>query len=273
MTSTDTSKIAKSHVLKDFLIENLPLMSYDSSFGSSPSFPRFDLFARDYLQFAEHELLQLKNDSSKIEHIHLINCVSHLKRAIDCQLDVCLHVLNIKVFKEKNLGFNAKLNFFKAAGLFNSFSLNRFNTIRNKMEHHYQIPKIEDIESYFDFVSAFVSVLESMINMLCNYSEIFLTNDDHANRKTRDTFAIQYSFDDIPQITYSITKKSLKEYVSNPPSFEFAKYPEEREEVEVTVTSEERDEFPYFLKVLLLLARKDTFASDKYILSQLENLK
>lgn len=272
MTNNGT-KIAKSQVLKELLIEYLPLMSIDGSTGRSTSFPVFDLFARDYLQFAEHELLQLKNDSSKIEHIHLINCVSHLKRAIDCQLDVCLHALNIKVFKEKNLSFNAKLKFFKAAGVFNSFSLNRFNTIRNKMEHHYQIPKIEDIETYFDFVSAFVSVLESMITMFSNFSEVILV---HEYGKKRDVFAIRYDFDDIPKITYSITKQSLNysyEDYRNA-SFDISKYPksEEEEEEQVTVTSEERDEFPYFLKVLLLLARKDSFASDKYILNHLDEL-
>lgn len=56
--------------------------------------------------------------------------------------------------------FEKKLEFLKAAGVFSSRSLARLNTIRNRMEHDYEVPKVADIESYFDLVAAFVSVLE-----------------------------------------------------------------------------------------------------------------
>lgn len=35
--------------------------------------------------------------------------------------------------------------------------------MRNRLEHHYEVPKIEDVEVYFDLVAAFVSVVESVI--------------------------------------------------------------------------------------------------------------
>ncbi|MEM5682980.1 hypothetical protein AAHB64_03300 [Bacillus toyonensis] len=34
------------------------------------------------------------------------------------------------------------------------------------MEHDYKIPEIEDIEAYYDLVSALVSILESFIGTL-----------------------------------------------------------------------------------------------------------
>ncbi|PGS64025.1 hypothetical protein [Bacillus thuringiensis] len=63
----------KSEELKKFLVENIDKLTNDGSSGGEVSFPNFDLFARDYLLFAEHELIQLQKKSTDIEHIHLIN--------------------------------------------------------------------------------------------------------------------------------------------------------------------------------------------------------
>lgn len=56
-----------------------------------------------------------------------------------------------------------KIDFLNNLGVFNSRVLVRLNTIRNRMEHKYEIPKITDIEMYFDLVSAFVAILQSLI--------------------------------------------------------------------------------------------------------------
>ncbi|MDM8151657.1 hypothetical protein [Priestia megaterium] len=256
-----TVKIDKKALLRNFLLNNFSKFRYEQLTGSPLEFPEYDLTARKYLQFAEYELLEMKNHSNKLEHIHLINCVSHLKRAIDCQLDTCLYILKLlKIFKRKNLGLNSKLDFFKQAGVFNSFSLDRFNKVRNKMEHDYQIPKIEDIEAYFDLVSAFVSVLESMIMSLRIASEICLTHEE-LEKETATFFEIYYDFMDSPEISYRISKN---EKIYAAPRSKYT-----REEAFVTVTPEDREEFPYFLKVLLLLIRQDSFVNDKYILQNI----
>lgn len=256
-----TLKINKTALLRDFLLNNFSKFRYDYSSGSSLEFPEYDLTARDYLQFAEYELLKMKNHSNKLEHIHLINCVSHLKRAVDCQLDTCLYILRLfDLCKKKNLGLNSKLDFFKQAGVFSSFSLDRFNKVRNKMEHEYNIPEIEDIEAYFDLVSAFVSVLESMIMCLKIASEISLTHEE-LDKKTITSFDIYYNFMNTPEISYRISKN---EKIYDAPMSEHT-----YEEAFVTVTPKEIEEFPYFLKVLLLLARQDSFVNDKYILQNI----
>ncbi|WP_368895221.1 hypothetical protein [Priestia megaterium] len=131
-----TLKMDKTTPLRNFLLNNFSNFNYDQIIGYSLEFPTYDLTAREYLQFAEYELLEMRNNSNKLEHIHLINCVSHLKRAIDCQLDTCLYILKIfNIFKKKNLGLNSKLDFFKQVGVFNSFSLDRFNKVRNTMNY------------------------------------------------------------------------------------------------------------------------------------------
>ncbi|MDA2253312.1 hypothetical protein ACX16M_29735 [Bacillus cereus] len=273
MIENDLEVINKSDELRKFLINNFHALEMDGASGSNLSFPNFDLFARDYLLFAEHELKQLQKNETIIEHIHLINCVSHLRRAIDCQLDTCFEALKIKVFKKKNLSLETKLKFFEDAGVFNSLSLARLNKIRNSMEHGYRIPEIKDIETYFDLVSAFISILESMLSLLTTFSEVNLTIDNIDNKIY---FSIWYLFDDKPCISYQITdrEKNISKGDQDDSNLYF-KYdisnlndlPEVSKEV--TVTVDDRLDFPYFFKVLLLLARKGSFVSDKFIFEEL----
>lgn len=122
------------------------------------------------------------------------------------------------------------------------------------MEHDYQRPKIDGIEAYFDLVSAFVSVLESMIMSLRVGSEISLTHEE-LGKETITTFDIYYNFMDTPEIPYKISK--------NEKIYEALISKHTREEAFVTVTPKDIEEFPYFLKVLLLLSRQDSFVNDK----------
>ncbi len=131
----------------------------DSFHGSGKNNPlavdaRFELSPRDYLSYAAEEL-------DKNTPLSLINCVSHLKRALDCQLDSFFHVFNLyDLFKKNNLKVQKKLEFIGAIGFLNSRSLVRLNAIRNKMEHQYTVPDIQDIEVYFDLITALVQLLE-----------------------------------------------------------------------------------------------------------------
>src|SRR5438105_15457877 len=130
------SLMSKSEQLRKIVLDNLDSLQGDGGSYSTNNPPDFELSAHDYLEFAEKEL--------EVNTYHnLINCVGHLKRALDCQLDTFLHVFNLfDLFRKRNLKFEKKLEFLKAAGVFNSRSLARLNTIRNRMEHDYEIPKV-----------------------------------------------------------------------------------------------------------------------------------
>ncbi|MGG0569732.1 hypothetical protein ABE033_13615 [Priestia megaterium] len=86
-----TLKMDKTTPLRNFLLNNFSNFNYDQIIGYSLEFPTYDLTAREYLQFAEYELLEMRN--------------------------------------------NSKLDFFKQVGVFNSFSLDRFNKVRNTMNY------------------------------------------------------------------------------------------------------------------------------------------
>jgi hypothetical protein len=225
--------------LKSIVQNNLEFFEPDASGGFDFDPPDFELYAPDYLQFAEEELGKGSTQS-------LINCVGHLKRALDCQLDTFFHAFNLlKLFSERNLKFEKKLEFLKATGVFSSRSLARLNTIRNRMEHDYEVPKIVDIEVYFDLASAFVSILE---RVAIHHKEV---NFGMHNKTRSDGYlSIEYERE-IPRI--KVTWES-----------------EGGDEELIADAATEIEVFAAFFKVLLLLSQKwDHMTSDRFLISQL----
>lgn len=47
--------------------------------------PKFEILPREYLSYAEGEI-----DRDSV--VSRINCIGHLKRALECQVDIFLHV-------------------------------------------------------------------------------------------------------------------------------------------------------------------------------------
>jgi len=244
---------SQKELLKQFVLSNLKHLVEDSGGLEAISLPHFKLYPRDYIGFAELELQTRDNRS-------LINCIAHLKRAVDCQLDSFLHVLGLaKIFKKRNLKFDKKLEFLEASGVFSGRTLSRLNAIRNRMEHDYEIPEIHDLEAYFDLVVAFVSVMERTILIIGQNEREYLivrSDEDYEDLKEFDGMKIaKYWF----TITYDFAKSRIT-----------MEWKTEVGEKSLVADTSDIEEFAYFLRVLILLSQRDAFASDKYIISQLE---
>lgn len=141
-----------------FFENHVEELGCDSGSGEVAHLPDFDLLPRDFVEFAERDLRVSSSTHS------LVNATSNLKRAVDCQLDYLLCVLNLdNVYRKKRLGVDKKLGFLKKSGIFRSRSIEKLNAFRNRLEHHYEIPDIDDAEVYFDLVAAFVTVVEAAI--------------------------------------------------------------------------------------------------------------
>jgi hypothetical protein len=234
--------------LRSFLLQHLHLIGVFESTGAYLDLPEFELYARDYLGFAERELERYQTEPDN-DRAHLINCVSHLKRAMDCQFDTFLFAFNLsKAVGKSRLSVGNKIDFLESIGAFSSRSLVRLNTIRNRMEHEYEIPKIEDIEVYFDLVTAFVAVLESVLT-LGEKARIrrFITAED----TEKDIGFIQI------------------EYTQSRPSLE-ACWGLGDSEQNLTATPSQRTEFTFLFRVWLLLCRIDGFASQNYMTAYLQ---
>ncbi|UHA73502.1 hypothetical protein [Paenibacillus sp. 481] len=226
--------------LKQFIIKYVNELENDGYSGENINHPPFELTPRDYLQFAETEL-------DKTDNIGLINCVSHIKRAMDCQIDIFFYSYNLyNLFKRKRLGVDKKLEFLREVGVFDSKSLSRLNAIRNRMEHEFEVPKIQDIELYYDLVSAFVSILESHILILEIYAESswYSTNENGPKRFS---------------ISYSLTDQSVK----------VAWKTNQGEAINLIARSTDIDEFSFFLRVFFLMSKSYVHISKNYIISQL----
>jgi hypothetical protein len=228
--------------LKTFLEEYLKKLNSGSSVGGIKEPPIFELFPSDYLKFAEQEL-SIYFDGKSYETRALINCILHLKRALDCQLDVFFYRLGISVFiKKMNLGLNSKLEFLQNVGIIKSRSIERFNKLRNKIEHHYQIPNVEDIEVYYDLITTLISNIEMTILALYSGRE-FELHDLDGNYFV----SFVYDFTSIPIIHIKIRVKD--------------------DVFEQSFSIEDYGNFSRIFKVYLLLLKKDSFASKDYILS------
>ncbi|MGP3791724.1 hypothetical protein [Pseudomonas sp. B392_1p] len=157
----------KSQKVRAFLKEHVYNLSVSGSSGHIVDLPEYEIHPREFLEFAEAELKDLSSNQS------IVNCISNLKRAIDCQIDIFLFSLNLlSIYKKRKLGIDKKLGFIERCGMFSKYSLSRINTIRNRLEHDYQIPKIDDIYIYFDIVTAFISVLEVQLLIGGNDGEL-----------------------------------------------------------------------------------------------------
>lgn len=235
----------------DFLKENIESIEISGSGGSSPEFPLYDLYPVDYLKFSEIEINLFKENN---EARNLINSILHLRRALDCQIDVFLEVFGLyKIFKRKNLGINKKLNFFKDIGIFDARTLERFNLLRNKIEHHYHLPEVYDIEVYYDLISSIISNMELAILTLSLQNELeFIVNSDEENdgKSGYKILDIKYKKFEIPVIEINLRKN--------------------REEIfSFKVDANEIEVFPLFYKVMYLLIKKESLIRNELILERL----
>ncbi|RBA27300.1 hypothetical protein DPN68_12920 [Flavobacterium tibetense] len=251
MATIKTETVTKSKTLEKLLLDHLEDFEPSGGGGGDHNLPDFELYAIDYLEFAEKRLNNIEKYKDDIDE--LINCVAHLKRAVDCQLDTFFHSVGLyKTIQDRNLKFEKKLDFLNGIGVFSSRSLNRLNTLRNKMEHHYEIPKISDIELYYDLVSAFIAVIQGLIFLLGFHREV----DFSINIEDNNFGDFQSEYDDKKleiRIKWNLKKSDKKN--------------------ELVAKLDELDDFIYFFKVHILLVQLDTFANWKHIYDKIKLTK
>ena len=105
----------------------------------------------------------------------IVNAVSNLKRALDCEMDMFFESINIKrIFDRKNLKFEKKTQFLANIGLFPIQTINKLNFMRNKLEHEYKVPEIYDLHTYYELVWSIVKILDLYLELLYTHEEINL---------------------------------------------------------------------------------------------------
>lgn len=228
------------------LIATLPQVYPQGGSGAFLEFPSFDLLPQDYLKFAESHL---GKDSPEEK----INCVSNLKRAMECEMDTFFHILGIgPLVKRKNLSFDQKLSFVAEIEIYKSRSLEILNRIRNKIEHDYAIPELPEIELYFELVYAFISVLDSAMFMYAHNADL------EYSRETR-TILVDL------KVGYSHEKQQVSFYFSKPQGAELEKGAH-------SFGVENIKEFAHALSAYFWVVRGSTLFSDQYVEDRLRDI-
>ena len=124
------------------------------------------------------------------------------------------------------------------------------------MEHEFQKPKIDDLESLFDLVTALVSILQTaMTTSFHEEIEFIIHNEDW--KSIKGSFVIYYQSEE-KTIYVSWSKKKLGEIKSGDDT------------TEVKATLEDPEKFAYFFRVLVLLNQLEGYASYEHIKTKIK---
>ena len=91
----------------------------DGSNGSEISIPIYDISSEEFLYFAENAIASETKEG-------IVNAVSNLKRALDCEMDMFFESINLKrIFDKRSLKFEKKTQFLANIGLFPIQTINK----------------------------------------------------------------------------------------------------------------------------------------------------
>ena len=159
----------------------------DTITESNITIPIYDISAEEFLNYA-------KNSITKETKEDIINAISNLKRALDCKMDQFFESLNIrKIFKKNNLKFEQKTKFLSDIELISTYSINKLNQIRNKMEHEYKIQKINDLYTYYELVSNIIKTIDLYLELLYINGKINMTLNIKNNQYY---FIVEYNIEE-----------------------------------------------------------------------------
>ena len=116
-----------------------------------------DIKPFQYLEFARQDL------SDGTESGNLINSLGNAKRALHLQVETIAEGYGYKKLKRSSK-FPAKLEFLGEIGIATPSIISKLNTLRNKVEHDYIVPDLEQIKDYCDVVELFLRATEAPIN-------------------------------------------------------------------------------------------------------------
>ena len=153
----------------------------DGSNGSEISIPIYDISSEEFLYFAENAIASETKEG-------IVNAVSNLKRALDCEMDMFFESINLKrIFDKRNLKFEKKTQFLANIGLFPIQTINKLNFMRNKLEHEYKTPEIYDLHTYYELVWSVVKILDLYLELLYTNGDEYYDAQSRQSGVTRAT--------------------------------------------------------------------------------------
>ncbi|MEH6577700.1 MAG: hypothetical protein V7731_11555 [Amphritea sp.] len=142
---------------KNFKIEHLK--EYCESGGSYEYYlqPKGPM-PSSYLEFARKDLSDEDLTRS------WVNAVSNAKRALHLQVEQICLVFGSEVLSKKSTRFPPKLDYLQKCGIVSPAILSKLNRIRNKVEHDYYFPTLEEAEDYVDIIELFIFATKNLLD-------------------------------------------------------------------------------------------------------------
>ena len=132
----------------------------------------FDISPKEFLNFA-------KSDIASNNKKGLVNGLTNAKRSIDCEADLFVNAIglchsepfpsNVTSFikySETSGAGNRNLRLVEALGVAPSSLINRYRTLRNKLEHFYKIPEETDVKDSIELAELFINAVDNAMRSI-----------------------------------------------------------------------------------------------------------
>ncbi|MES2239365.1 MAG: hypothetical protein V4497_03815 [Bacteroidota bacterium] len=197
---------------------NLTDMTLRTISGTNLQENIFDISAKDFLRFAKEDL---KDGNER----GFINSITNSKRAIDCQIDETIEMLVSKsdnfnpIVNDflKHFEFESdipvKLKIIHALNLAPSLLISKSRTLRNKLEHIYKKPKVQEVKEALDVADLFIRSVKGKLGMIWSEFEIVdWKNNELIFKFSEKKFKIDYKKDDKIISSYFIDSNNIEFY-------------------------------------------------------------
>ncbi|MCB6608539.1 hypothetical protein V3C10_02360 [[Clostridium] symbiosum] len=193
----------------------------DGATGMIFDIPSYEITPKDFLKYAQIDLHE-NNIKGKV------GVISNLKRALDCELDMFFEAINLKgIFNKYNLKFERKTQFLSDIGMFPNKSVNKLNQIRNRMEHQFTIPSVDDLEVYYELIWNIIEIVNLNLQLM-TMGEVEATI-----KKNEEEFYFSDSYD--------VENRSFKFRIHN-----------DNKEYQLTISLNRQEDYEEFTKAFLV---------------------
>jgi len=154
--------------IEDYFVIERPLdqLEFDSEY--SPF---------DYLKFAKEDL-ETGNEKRSI-----INAIGNAKRALHLQVET---ICSGYGYKSKSKDFPPKLIFLKELGVAAPKIIEKLNKTRNRIEHDYYLPTLDEANDFLDIVELFLYATISFIVVFPDETTLILADDSALREEYSD---------------------------------------------------------------------------------------
>lgn len=137
---------------------------------------RRDVLPSTYLEYARADALELDEPRFRI------NAVGNAKRAFHLQVEILCDAFGWKAQGgRKGANFGQLLDYLGKCGVLSPNILRKLNSTRNKVEHEYLIPSMDQVEDYVDIVELFLMATKSLLDHFPDSVDYELMEDDQCD--------------------------------------------------------------------------------------------